>query len=141
MFYGATFLPKSLEGGGTFYLCALRDSKGELFKGASTYRMRVGSDVPAHDFWAIVAYDLASKSYILNDLNRGDLSSYDKSNMKMNDDGSVDIYLAPQAPTGLERNWIPTSGRDFFLFFRFYGPQKAVFDRSYKLPDVERLPT
>jgi hypothetical protein len=45
--------------------------------------------------------------------------------MKMNDDGSVDIYLAPQAPTGLERNWIPTSGRDFFLFFRFYGPQKG----------------
>jgi hypothetical protein len=45
MFYGATFLPKSLEGGGTFYLCNLRDSKGDLFKGKNTYRMRVGSDV------------------------------------------------------------------------------------------------
>jgi len=139
MFYGATFLPKSLEGGGTFYLCSLRDANGDLFKGENTYRMRVGSDVPARDFWAIVAYDLDSKSYIFNDLNRGGLSSYDKPNMKVNSDGSVDIYLASKAPPGLEGNWIPTSGRDFFLFFRFYGPQKAVFDRSYKLPDVDRI--
>jgi hypothetical protein len=139
MFYGATFLPKSLEGGGTFYLCGLRDATGELFKGPNTYRMRVPKDVPARDFWAIVAYDLESKSYIFNDLNRGGLSSYDKPSMKLNEDGSVDIYLAPRAPAGLEGNWIPTSGRDFFLFFRFYGPQKAIFDRSYKLPDVERV--
>lgn len=137
MFYGATFLPKSLQGGGTFYLCSLRDSKGNLFKGPNTYRIRVGTDVPARDFWAIVAYDLDSKSYIFNDLDRGGLSSYDKPNMKMNADGSVYIYLAPQAPAGLDANWIPTSGRDFFLFFRFYGPQKAIFDRNYKLPDVE----
>jgi hypothetical protein len=139
MFYGATFLPKSLEGGGTFYLCSLRDAKGDLFKGQNTYRMRVDRDVPAREFWAIVAYDLDTKSYIFNDLNRGGLSSYDKPNMKVNSDGSVDILIAPKAPPGVEGNWIPTSGRDFFLFFRFYGPQKAVFDRSYKLPDVERV--
>jgi hypothetical protein len=95
--------------------------------------------LPARDFWAIVAYDLDRKSYIFNDLNRGGLSSYDTPNMKVNSDGSVDVYLAPKAPPGLEGNWIPTSGRDFFLFFRFYGPQKAVFDRSYKLPDVDRM--
>jgi hypothetical protein len=40
--------------------------------------------------------------------------------------------MAAIAPAGLESNWIPISGRDFFLFFRFYGPQKAVFDRSFK---------
>lgn len=139
MFYGATFLPKSLEGGGTFYLCGMRDSGGELFKGANTYRMRVGADVPARDFWAVVAYDLVSKSYIFNDLNRGGLSSYDKPGMRVNADGSVYIYFAPHAPADLEGNWIPTSGRDFFLFFRFYGPERAVFDRSYKLSDVERV--
>jgi hypothetical protein len=137
MFYGATYLPKSLEGGGTFYLCSLRDSKGEMFKGSEVYRIRIPKDVPARDFWALVVYDLESKSYAFNELNRGGLSTYDKVRMKINDDGSVDLYMAGKAPTGLENNWIPTNGRDFFLFFRFYGPQKAVFDRSFKLPDVE----
>jgi hypothetical protein len=137
MFYGATFLPKSLEGGGTFYLCSLRDSEGNLFKGNGTYRLHVPAKVPARDFWAVVAYDLDSKSYIFNDLNRGGLSSYEKGKMKVQDDGSVNLYLAPNPPAGMENNWIPTSGRDFFLFFRFYGPEKAVFDRSFKLPDAE----
>jgi hypothetical protein len=60
--------------------------------------------------------------------------------MTVNSDGSVDLYLAPTAPGGVETNWIPTSGRDFFLFFRFYGPQKSILDRSWHgLPDLERL--
>ncbi|WP_454564990.1 DUF1254 domain-containing protein [Pseudomonas sp. AIG] len=139
MFYGATFLPKSLEGGGVFYLCSLRDSKGELFKGDRAYKMRVPKEVPAKDFWALVAYDLDSKSYIFNELDRGGLSSYDKAKMKLNEDGSVDLHLGAKAPAGLESNWIPTSGRDFFLFFRFYGPEQSVFDKSFVLPDVERL--
>ncbi|WP_327145837.1 DUF1214 domain-containing protein [Nocardia sp. NBC_01327] len=140
MFYGATFLPKSLQGGGTFYLCALRDSNGELFHGTSTYRLRVPNDVPAEDFWAVVAYDLDTKSYIFNDLDRGGLSSFELPSMTVNEDGSVDLYLSATAPTGLEANWIPTSGRDFFLFFRFYGPQKSILDRSWHgLPDLERI--
>jgi hypothetical protein len=59
--------------------------------------------------------------------------------MKTNGDGSVDLYLSAKAREGLENNWIPTSGRDFFLFFRFYGPEKAVFDKSFELPDVEKI--
>jgi hypothetical protein len=139
MFYGATFLPKSLEGGGVFYLCSLRDASGNLFKGDGLYRMRVPKDVPARDFRALVAYDLDSKSYIFNELDRGGLSTYDKDRMKTNGDGSVDLYLSAKAREGLENNWIPTSGRDFFLFFRFYGPEKAVFDKSFELPDVEKI--
>jgi hypothetical protein len=120
-------------------LCSLRDAQGNLFKGNGIYRMRVPKTVPANDFWALVAYDLDSKSYIFNDMNRGGLSSYDKDKMKMNPDGSVDLFLAAKAPEGMANNWIPTSGRDFFLFFRFYGPQKAVFDKSFVLPDVEKV--
>ncbi|WP_328393269.1 DUF1214 domain-containing protein [Nocardia sp. NBC_00416] len=140
MFYGATFLPKSLQGGGTFYLCSLRDADGELFRGANTYRLRVPADVPADDFWALVAYDLDSKSYIANDLDRSGLSSFELPSMTVNNDGSVDLYLAATAPTGSESNWIPTAGRDFFLFFRFYSPQQSILDRSWHgLSDVERL--
>ena len=59
--------------------------------------------------------------------------------MKLNDDGSIYIYFGKSAPKGLDSNWIPNSGQDFFLLFRFYGPENAFFDRSFKLPDIEKI--
>ena len=56
-------------------------------------------------------------------------------------DGSVTLYFAPEPPDGRESNWIPTrqDGR-FEVLCRFYGPQKAFFDKTWRLPDVERVP-
>jgi hypothetical protein len=50
--------------------------------------------------------------------------------MKQNADGSVDIYFAQRAPAGVEKNWVTTAGKNFFLIFRLYGPEKPFFDRS-----------
>jgi hypothetical protein len=63
---------------------------------------------------------------------------YAKSKMQMNGDGGVDLYFAPKAPARKEANWIPT-GEDFFIIFRLYGPEKAYFDRTWKLPDIENI--
>jgi hypothetical protein len=27
----------------------------------------------------------------------------------------------------------------WFPWFRFYGPEKALFDKSWKMPDIERM--
>jgi hypothetical protein len=51
----------------------------------------------------------------------------------------VDVYVGPQAPTGFEGNWIPTAGKDFWLVARFYGPEKALFDKSWQMPDMEEV--
>ena len=48
-------------------------------------------------------------------------------------------YLGEKAPAGLESNWIPTAWEDFLLLFRLYGPEEAYFDKSFKLPDVEKI--
>jgi hypothetical protein len=57
-----------------------------------------------------------------------------------NPDGSVDIYFAPSAPRGFERNWIPTvPGRAWFAYFRLYGPTEPYFKRTWPLPDIERI--
>jgi hypothetical protein len=41
---------------------------------------------------------------------------------------------------GKEPNWIPTDpARRFELMFRLYGPTKALFDKTWKLPDVEKV--
>ncbi|MNE76943.1 hypothetical protein D3C80_1732170 [compost metagenome] len=57
-----------------------------------------------------------------------------------NTDGSVDIYFGPKAPAGHEENWVPTkASATWFTMFRFYGPDKAVFDKSWKLADIESV--
>jgi len=54
-----------------------------------------------------------------------------------NADGSVDIYFGPKAPVEKESNWVPTKGGGGFeVMFRFYGPEKPLFDKTWKLPDI-----
>ena len=59
--------------------------------------------------------------------------------LKKNPDGSADIFFGPSAPAGGESNWVPTDPRGRFeVLARFYGPQKALFDKTWKLSDIER---
>jgi hypothetical protein len=40
--------------------------------------------------------------------------------------------LQPKAPAGKESNWVPTkSGGEFEVLFRFYGPEKPLFDKTW----------
>jgi hypothetical protein len=58
--------------------------------------------------------------------------------VKKNADGSVDIYFGPKAPEGKESNWLPTGPkRRFFLLARFYGPESALFGKSFELNNIE----
>ena len=69
----------------------------------------------------------------------GNLDSYDQ-NMKRNVDGSVDIFVGPKAPADQEANWIPTKpGKRWFTLFRFYGPGKPLFEKTWRLNDIEKV--
>jgi len=138
LYHWATFVPRRL-GKASAYLADLRDADGELLSGKATYRLRVPAEVPARDFWSVIAYSKKTKAFIYNKAGKVGLSSYDKPKMELNEDGSVDIYFSETAPKGLEENWIPTAGEDFFLLFRFYGPEQAYFERSFRLPDIEKI--
>jgi len=52
------------------------------------------------------------------------------------------IYLMPFFNTkdvGKESNWIPTNPRGGFeVLFRFYGPEKPLFEKTWRLPDIEK---
>ena len=40
----------------------------------------------------------------------------------------------------METNWVPTSNeRGFEVMFRFYGPEKPLFEKSWVLPDREKV--
>jgi len=49
----------------------------------------------------------------------------------------VDLYFGPNAPAGLESNWIPTMGKEPYLWLRLYGPEEAFWDKTFEMPDVE----
>lgn len=138
LFHWATFFPRNL-GKASAYFAGLRDADGALLSGKKSYKLEVPADVPARDFWSVIAYAKDTKAFIYNDHDVVGFSSYDTSTLEVNADGTIDIYFGETAPPGLESNWIPTGGEDFFLLFRFYGPEEAVFDKSFVLPDVERV--
>jgi len=66
------------------------------------------------------------------------IGSLDKAELKQNADSTTDIYFGPKPPTGLDSNWLAT-GKDFFLIFRLYGPEPTLFDKTWRLPDVEKV--
>jgi hypothetical protein len=61
----------------------------------------------------------------------------DVSKMKKNKDGSVTLYAGPETPKGYAHNWIPTAEKTPYLMFRFYGPEEAFYNKTFKLRDVE----
>jgi hypothetical protein len=136
LYFWATFIPKHL-GKGSFYLIGLRDESGELFDGSSLYRLRVPKDVPAAQFWSAIVYSMKTKGFIANASKVG-IGSYHEAELERNADGTIDLYFGPNPPKGLESNWLPT-GEDFFLIFRLYGPEKALFEKTWILPDVEKV--
>lgn len=125
-------------GAGQFYLMTIRDKEGALLDGSSNYRLTVPANPPVRLYWSATVYDRGTHAFIRNQttLSRSSLSP----GIKTNADGSVDVWFGPKAPAGQETNWVPTnaSGR-FEVFFRLYGPEKPLFDKTCVLPDIERV--
>ena len=137
IFFLAFAAPKKL-GAATFYLVGATDSSGQPLQGERTYLLRVPPNVPAKQYWAATVYDLDT-CCLVRDLARSGLDSYDQA-MQRNADGAVDLYFSPKAPAGQDANWIPTAaGKPWFSMFRFYGPDKPLFDKTWKLTDFEPL--
>ena len=136
--YFSFYAPPKKLGAATFYVGTFKDANGDLLRGEAGYKLRVPANVPAQQFWALTLYDRETCAFIL-DMPRPGIDSYDQK-MQENADGSVDIYIGPSPPTGKETNWIQTaSGRGWFPIFRLYGPKKALFDKTWKLPDIEKI--
>jgi hypothetical protein len=137
--YFMAFAPPKKLGRATFYLGGVRDSNGEQLHGEKSYRLNIPADVPVRQYWAVTVYDLRTAAFITESPKLG-IDSYDPT-VEKNEDGSVDVYFGPKAPEGKEFNWVYTApGKPWFVFFRFYGSEKAVFDKTWRLSDIEPIP-
>lgn len=134
----ATAMAPKRPGPGSVYLGVNKDASGAWLDGGRQYRLRVTPNVPAGLFWSVTAYDVETRCFIDTPHERADRGSRD--DLRRNADGSVEIHFAPQTPPGQEANWVPTlPGRGWFAYFRLYTPEAPFFDKSWQLPDLERL--
>lgn len=128
----------SEPGPGSVYLGEYEDQTGVGFDGGKNYRLTVPPDAPATQFWSLAVYESHSRTLIRNERKRAEINS--TNTLVTEADGSVGVFIGPDAPEGKESNWIQTSqGQNWFTYFRLYGPTKAYFDKTWKLHDIETV--
>ena len=127
------------SGFGQRYMGAYQDKDGGWLTGGNNYRLRVPANPPVTQFWSASIYDEKNRQMLINGNRNMDVSSREVDVVK-NADGTTDIYVGPTAPKGFENNWVQTKAGDgWFVLFRFYGPTEKMFDKSWVLPDFEKL--
>jgi hypothetical protein len=136
--YSYAYIALKRLGVGQYYLINIKDKDGEAYDGAKIYRLHVPSDAPVQQYWSVTAYDRETHA-LIKGMDRASRAS-NAADLEKNSDGSVDIWFGPKAPEGKESNWVPTDpNRRFELMFRLYAPTKALFDKAWTLPDVEKV--
>lgn len=142
-FYEAVVISKAMltqtPGVGQRYIASYKDADDAWLSGERNYKLHVPANPPAKGFWSVTAYDEATRQMPVTEQGRPDISSR-KEDIVKNEDGSIDVYFGPTAPAGHEANWVQTNpDKGWFAYFRFYGPTEPFFDKSWGLPDIERV--
>jgi hypothetical protein len=57
--------------------------------------------------------------------------------LRKNEDGSVDVHIGRRRPPAWSRTGFTPPGKGWWPWFRLYGPQQALFEKTWKLPDIE----
>jgi len=117
------------------YWTTTRDGSGRTLSGRYEYVLTfpVGQLPPNHAFWSLTVTDVVGYM-VKNRLNRSSFD--DRSNLAKNSDGSIDVYLQEEAPTGHEQNWLPTPSGNFKLMLRAYLPGADILNGTYRVPPV-----
>lgn len=120
------------------YAHAEGDASGAPFRGAHDYVLHfaAGGLPPVNAFWSVTLYG-ADHFFVANPINRCAIGDRTQA-LQYGADGSLDIYLARDAPAGHAANWLPTPTGSFYLSLRLYLPKPSVLDGSYRYPIVRR---
>lgn len=138
--FTAAAMTRPPEGVGAAYIMNSKSSDGEWLVGDNHYTLDIPADVPAANFWSLIAYNAVYRSMIRNDDFQWGVNSYAEGLTK-NENGSVTIHFAPAQPEGVSgKNWIQTNqGEAYFMWFRSYSPTKTWYDNSWELPNIEKM--
>ncbi len=142
-FYQATLETSAMfrhsEGAGSIYWLATKDAAGDAFDGGNSYTLTLPTPVPAAQFWSVTLYDLDTRSEINTDQFKPVITSL-RDTLVPDGDGNITLHFGPDRPAGTDAPWLQTNpGRQWFAYFRIYGPEAAAFDNSWKPSDFKAV--
>lgn len=121
------------------YARVSKDHEGRPLSGATSYVLQFpsGQTPPVDGFWSVTLYDDKGLP-VENALKRYALG--DRSRMRLNDDGSLTIYVQNKSPgADKESNWLPAPEGVFELALRCYSPRAEVGTGAWVPPPVKRV--
>jgi hypothetical protein len=132
-------MAEKIIGKGSTYPWDALDANGHPFDGAKTYKLHLPPHIPASNFWSVIVYDTQTRSMLQTNQRFPSVSSQNK-DLKVNADGSVDVYFGPKAPAGEEHNWVETiPGKGWFMILRLYGPLEPYWNQTWRPGEIEPL--
>jgi len=141
-FYSATVntpaMALEIPGIGSNYAFATADKNGDILYGEKSYKVNIPANVPAKDFWSVVAYDPQTRSELqVPGGSKYPSKNNKRDNLVYNKDGSVDLYFGPSLPKGAPKeNWTQTTpDKAWFVLLRLYGPLQPWFDKAWAPSD------
>ena len=126
-----------MVGKGSQYAFNATDAKGDYLDGGKNYELTMPPNVPAKDFWSVVAYDPQTRSE-LQTSQPFPSKNNQKDELAVNADGSIDLFFGPQPPAEKQENWIQTvPGKGWFIVLRLYGPLEPWFEKTWRPGEIE----
>jgi hypothetical protein len=118
------------------YFWLKTDESGQKLKGDTSYVVHFDKDkIPkTKAFWSLTLYN--KDFYLPEGMPLGRHVRNSNSGMKLNADGSLDLYLQPDNP-GPDKvdNWLPTPrGQEYFCLMRIYWPEGDVLSGKWQQP-------
>ncbi len=137
--YSFAYIGLRRLGARQFYLISIKDKDGNAFDGGKTYRLTVPVNPPVEQYWSATVYDRANHALVRN-LPRASRSSTDPRDAEERRRlGRTLLRPCGAGRQGVELGADEARRRDLRLCSAVYAPTKAFFDKTWKLPDIEKV--